>query len=95
MTPEERSILAGELALAVSTGIGAGLVLGGRLWRGRHGIARAVGHGAVGLFLGARGQHRACGWGRVGQVRADATAHDARQAVHVAESLLDLSARPC
>ncbi|GJE04982.1 hypothetical protein AOPFMNJM_0275 [Methylobacterium jeotgali] len=33
--------------------------------------------------------------GRVGQVRADATAHDARQAVHVAESLLDLSARPC
>ncbi|MEF2278869.1 ROK family protein [Deinococcus sp. YIM 134068] len=30
--------------VTVSTGIGAGIVLGGRLWRGRHGIAGEIGH---------------------------------------------------
>lgn len=30
--------------VTVSTGIGAGLVLNGRLWRGRHGIAGEIGH---------------------------------------------------
>ncbi|GAA5513603.1 glucokinase [Deinococcus carri] len=30
--------------VTVSTGIGAGIVLGGRLWRGRHGIAGELGH---------------------------------------------------
>lgn len=30
--------------MTVSTGIGSGLVLGGRLWRGFHGIAGEIGH---------------------------------------------------
>ncbi|MFC4640451.1 ROK family protein [Deinococcus hohokamensis] len=30
--------------VTVSTGIGAGIVLGGRIWRGRHGIAGELGH---------------------------------------------------
>lgn len=33
-----------SLYVTVSTGIGSGLVLGGRLWRGFHGIAGEIGH---------------------------------------------------
>lgn len=33
-----------SIYVTVSTGIGAGLVLNGRIWRGRHGIAGEVGH---------------------------------------------------
>ncbi|SEJ37224.1 glucokinase [Deinococcus reticulitermitis] len=33
-----------SIYVTVSTGIGAGLVLGGKLWRGRHGIAGELGH---------------------------------------------------
>lgn len=33
--------------VTVSTGIGAGIVLNGRLWRGRHGIAGELGHVTV------------------------------------------------
>jgi glucokinase len=33
--------------VTVSTGIGAGLVIGGRLWRGRHGVAGELGHVTV------------------------------------------------
>jgi len=33
--------------LTISTGIGGGIILGGRLWRGSHGLAGEVGHMAV------------------------------------------------
>lgn len=33
--------------VTVSTGIGAGIVLGGRIWRGRHGVAGELGHVTV------------------------------------------------
>ncbi len=33
--------------ITVSTGIGGGIVLGGQLWRGRHGLAGEVGHMVV------------------------------------------------
>ena len=33
-----------SLYVTVSTGIGAGIVLNGRLWRGRHGVAGELGH---------------------------------------------------
>lgn len=33
--------------VTVSTGIGSGIVLGGRIWRGRHGIAGELGHVTV------------------------------------------------
>jgi len=33
--------------LTISTGIGGGIVLGGRLWRGRHGLAGEIGHMVV------------------------------------------------
>ncbi|WP_291424452.1 ROK family protein [Deinococcus sp.] len=36
-----------SIYVTVSTGIGAGLVLGGKLWRGRHGIAGEIGHMTV------------------------------------------------
>jgi glucokinase len=33
-----------SIYVTVSTGIGAGIVLNGRIWRGRHGIAGEIGH---------------------------------------------------
>nr|WP_278914451.1 ROK family protein [Deinococcus wulumuqiensis] len=36
-----------SIYVTVSTGIGAGLVLGGKLWRGRHGVAGELGHVTV------------------------------------------------
>lgn len=36
-----------SIYVTVSTGIGAGLVLHGRLWRGRHGVAGELGHVTV------------------------------------------------
>ncbi len=36
-----------SIYVTVSTGIGAGLVLGGKIWRGRHGIAGEIGHMTV------------------------------------------------
>ncbi|WP_425148504.1 ROK family protein [Deinococcus sp.] len=35
---------ASSIYVTVSTGIGSGIVLGGRLWRGQHGVAGELGH---------------------------------------------------
>lgn len=50
------------LFITLSTGVGAGLVLDGRLRIGRHGLAGHIGHAAVNVF--AQDAPVACGCGR-------------------------------
>lgn len=48
---------ASGLVMTVGSGVGAGLVLDGRLWRGRHGWAGELGH----VIVQPGGPHCACG----------------------------------
>lgn len=58
-----RGVDAGDLLfITLSTGVGAGLVLDGRLRIGRHGLAGHIGHAAVDVF--AQDAPVACGCGR-------------------------------
>jgi glucokinase len=62
------------ILLTVSTGIGAGIIIGGKLQRGAHGVAGEVGHHVVNL------NGLLCGCGRRGcwEMIASGTAHKRR-----------------
>jgi glucokinase len=65
------------LYVTVSTGVGGGWVLGGRIWSGADGMAGEIGHivvrpGGVPCVCGKAGcvEAEACGWGIAAKVRA-------------------------
>lgn len=65
------------LYLTISTGIGGGWVLGGRIWNGADGMAGEIGHVVVrpdgaACVCGKRGclEAEACGWGIAAKARA-------------------------
>ena len=71
--------------VTVSTGIGGGWVLGGRIWSGADGMAGEIGHmvvrpGGVPCVCGKRGclEAEACGWGIAYKARAAAGGDDER-----------------
>ncbi len=79
--------------ITVSTGIGGGVILGGRLWRGSHGAAGEVGHMVV------RPGGPLCTCGNRGCLEALASglsiARRAREALPEAEGGGRLTNRPC
>jgi glucokinase len=73
---EELRLVARDLVmLTIGTGVGGGLVLGGRIYRGASGGAGELGHTLVGLALGHGPVPRSTGFPQPGSLEYSASGH--------------------